>query len=91
VTSNNLGTLAVVTDGASGIGYALVNAYGRRGASDTGRGVRVWVRRQLVGHHITNVIEPSRSRDTLGHRTSSFEIAFRRSERETVDGCRSDD
>jgi NAD(P)-dependent dehydrogenase (short-subunit alcohol dehydrogenase family) len=34
VTSNDLrGTLAVVTGGASGIGYALANAYGQRGAS----------------------------------------------------------
>jgi NAD(P)-dependent dehydrogenase (short-subunit alcohol dehydrogenase family) len=34
VTSKSLrGTLAVVTGGASGIGYALANAYGQRGAS----------------------------------------------------------
>jgi NADP-dependent 3-hydroxy acid dehydrogenase YdfG len=34
VTSNSLlGTLALVTGGASGIGYALADAYGQRGAS----------------------------------------------------------
>jgi NAD(P)-dependent dehydrogenase (short-subunit alcohol dehydrogenase family) len=34
VKSSNLrGTLAVITGGASGIGYALANAYGQRGAS----------------------------------------------------------
>ena len=107
MTSKSLrGTLAVVTGGASGIGYALANAYGQRGASVliadrdepalktahaslTDAGLRV--RRQLAGDHMTNMTEPSRSRDTLGHRVCPFEITFRRSERETVDDCYADD
>jgi NAD(P)-dependent dehydrogenase (short-subunit alcohol dehydrogenase family) len=60
-------------------------------ASLTDAGLRVRVRRQLAGDHMTNMTEPSWSRDTLGHRVCSFEIAFQRSERETVDDCYADD
>jgi hypothetical protein len=66
-------------------------AHHGRHLEGTRRGRRVRARRQLVGDHMTNMTEPSRSRDTLGHRVSCFEIGLRKSERETVDDCHTDD
>jgi NAD(P)-dependent dehydrogenase (short-subunit alcohol dehydrogenase family) len=70
---------------------AGVSGGGRPNLGDSRHGRRVRGQRQLVGDHMTNMTEPSRSRDTLGHRVCCFEIAFRRSECETVDDCDADD